>query len=243
MSRLIAIGMILATLTTTGCVGFGPCGDEQFRGPFRGVLEGMCSTCGESCCNCDGYNPPFGSIRRTLACGSGCGEIYYGEWRNNLPDPCNDCDTRGVTGRCLRYPWLSSLWRPWGVRYRSEWGYGNPCRAVHSGYADYGYRPGMFEYSGRCADPCGRADCETGCATGDCGRPTHLPAGSRLQPIPGYSAAQPRMGSTGVAQVNYESPLVRASRVRSVAAKREVMSKSRPVATSQGRLKKQQSLR
>lgn len=216
MSRpLFYCGVLFATLLHTGCVGWGPCGDEQFRGPFRGALEGMASTCGDHCGNCDGYYRPPGSIRQALACGSGCGEIYYGEWVSNPPNTCNECDARGFAyGANGRYPWLSGLWAPWGVKYRPDGGgYGNPYRATHPGLADYGgYRPGLwgrYRFAADCGS-CGTG-MSPGCATGNCA--PNAPVGEHLMPIPDDASAQGYLPApTRSHRVNYESPLLRGAR-------------------------------
>ena len=105
------------------------------RAVGNGVLDAGCascgthSDCGDHCNNCDGYNGPFGTVRKTLACGSGCGEIYYGDWVSNPPNTCNECDatgySRGVNGRI---PWLSNPFAFWGYQYRPNGGgYGKPA--------------------------------------------------------------------------------------------------------------------
>ena len=226
MSRLIALGILLATLSSTGCVGWGPCGNECFQGPFRSAAQGICSTCEDNCCNCDGYNPPFGNLRRTLACGSGCGEIYYGDWLSNPPNACNECDARGIAyGANSRVPWLCNWWwRPMGRRYRPMGqGYGNPWRATHPGMADYGYRQGLIPRGGFMEDPCGCSSCETGCSSGclngDCA--PNAPVEHRLKPIPkGSTSASPI--SKRAMEVNYQSPLVRNSRIRTARANQSI---------------------
>ena len=220
LSRLCVFGIVLTAISTSGCVGWGPNGCEQFRGPFRGMVEGLCSSCGEDCCNCDGYNPPFGNIRRTLACGSGCGEIYYGDWVSNPPNSCNECDARGYAyGINSRFPWLCNYWRWWwrplGVQYRPNGGYGNPYRCAHPGLGDYGYRTWPL-----LGDPCGcgggcESGCSPGCAKGDCA--PNAPAGPNLKPIPNNATSA---RATGSVRVNYESPLIRSSRMRKAIANR-----------------------
>lgn len=57
--------------------------------------------CGTCCDNCDGVTGPYVphrpferllDARKSALCGNGCGEIYYGEWRNYPPDCCDPCD-------------------------------------------------------------------------------------------------------------------------------------------------------
>lgn len=211
----------MAALSTTGCVGWGPCGNECVRRPFRGMLQGLCSTCPDDCGNCDGYNPPFGNVRRTLACGSGCGEIYYGEWASNPPNSCNDCDARGSAyGINSKYPWLCNTgwWRPWGVKYgQNGSGYGNPYRGSHPGMSDYGVGPGFLRRACM-TDSCGGcAGCDSGCSTGGCA--PNAPAGPGLQPIPSHSSST-RMRASNSMRVNYESPLIRSAKMRAATSNR-----------------------
>lgn len=214
MTRSLSFGLSIITLFMSGCVGWGPNGNEQFVGPLSGAWNGVCNSCDDHCGNCDGYNPPFGSLRKTLACGSGCGEVYYGEWLSNPPNTCNECDARGhAFGINARVPWLCNPFRFWGFQYRqSGQGYGNPLRATHRGIADYGgYRAGNWAvgygesgYSGGCSTGnCASGGCASGgCPNGDCGK--GLPNGSqpqgKLNPIPQQTKKQ----------VNYVSPLVAA---------------------------------
>ena len=207
MRRFLALGFIVSSLFLTGCVGWGPCGDERFVGPFRGAVNDICTTCNDHCNNCDGYNPPFGNIRRTLACGSGCGEIYYGEWVSNPPNTCNECDARGYAfGINARAPWLCNVWWPWGVKYRDPVsGYGNPLRGTHRGIHQYGgWRSGYWDRVGVVGDGCGcgtcTGGCESGCANGDCA--PNAPAGQKLKPIPSKDK------TSTVKKVNYVSPKV-----------------------------------
>ena len=161
MKRL-AILLVLPLLT--GCVGWGPCGSEQFVGPLHNTIG--CGGCDDGHChNCDGYNPPFGSVRKTLACGSGCGEVYYGEWLSNPPNTCNDCDARGFAyGTNPRIPWLWQPFRVFGYKYGHSGGYGNPnWRAwwgtQGSGYGD-GYPSAVVPAGGSSCGGC--TDCQSG---------------------------------------------------------------------------------
>ncbi len=209
MNRFFAIGILILTTSFSGCVGWGPNGNEQFIGPLSGAMSGVCTTCDDHCHNCDGYNPPFGNVRKTLACGSGCGEIYYGEWLSNPPNTCNECDARGhAFGMNARIPWLCNPFHPWGFKYRENGaGYGNPLRGTHRGLGDYGgYRAGYWNrvgVAGNCSSGCGSGKCATGnCGTGNCA-PNAPKDGGKLKPIP-QSKNQPAK------QVNYVSPLVKA---------------------------------
>lgn len=204
MRRLLALAFVISSLFMTGCVGWGPCGDERFVGPLQGAMSDVCTTCNDHCNNCDGYNPPFGNLRRTLACGSGCGEIYYGEWVSNPPNTCNECDARGFAyGINARVPWLCNAWfLPWGVKYRANGeGYGNPLRGVHRGIDQYGgYRSDYWNRIGVVGNNCSSCStgCESGCAHGNCA--PNAPSGKQLQPVPS------KMPKTNVQKVNYSSP-------------------------------------
>lgn len=213
MYRFFTVATCLLATSFTGCVGWGPGGNEQFVGPVRGTMRAVVGGgCGSHCNNCDGYNPPFGSVRKTLACGSGCGEIYYGEWLSNPPNGCNECDVRGAAyGHNTRLPWLSSPWLPWGVKYRPNGeGYGNPLRGQHVGVAQYGGYRGTILNRGSLIDG--------GCATcNDCGggsAPTLGPVDGKLNPIPQKQPApqvlpKPKPKTTTGKQVNYVSPLLK----------------------------------
>jgi len=48
---------------------------------------------------------PIQQLKRTLVCGSGCGETYLGEWISSPPDSCDPC--RGDTWNVASWP----LWR------------------------------------------------------------------------------------------------------------------------------------
>lgn len=67
-----------------GCGDCGSCGD---------VYPGTCGECASGHCGgLGGLVLPLLSTR--LACGSGCGGVYFGEWLYDPPDccdPCNDC--------------------------------------------------------------------------------------------------------------------------------------------------------
>ena len=209
MIRTIQLALLSLPLLFTGCVGWGPCGNECFIGSARGGLSNLCSSCNgpENCCNCDGYNnAPFGNIRRTLACGSGCGEIYYGEWASNPPNTCNECDVAPrAYGINSRIPWLCNPFRFWGFQYRPNgMGYGNPLRQRLWGcYGSYGRGPLL---SGMGCDSCGSGGCDGGCGggcNGGCGSPggcaPNAPAHElKLKPIPKTNQ-----------NVSYNSPRIR----------------------------------
>ena len=204
MNRLLAIGILVTTFSMSGCVGWGPCGNEQFVGPFAGTLEGVCTTCDDHCGSCDGCLPVFGNLRKTLACGSGCGEIYYGEWMSNPPNTCNECDARGhAFGAPSRIPWLCNPFPLWGYQYGQRGGgYGNPLRGTHPGLADYGgFWPGYFQPVGCVDGSCG------GCASGDCQSNAPETKAQKLKPIPKQNG--PTKNRPTGKQVSHHSPLDR----------------------------------
>ncbi len=90
-----------------------------------GAIGGGCgigSCCGEPACGTIGYRHPplLGRIGAALACGSGCGEVYWGEWINHPPKYCDPCDHHGNwigAGSCG-----VGCWHPFqGIR--NLWGY------------------------------------------------------------------------------------------------------------------------
>lgn len=79
------------SIAATGCDSCGGtcqsgCGNEE-------VYPGTCGTCVPgNCGGLSGLMLPLLSTR--LACGSGCGGVYWNEWVSDPPvccDPCNDC--------------------------------------------------------------------------------------------------------------------------------------------------------
>ncbi|MFK7769101.1 MAG: hypothetical protein AB8B55_17895 [Mariniblastus sp.] len=105
MVRSSLILMCLAVLSTSiGCCSMGPVG------PGCGATMG--------CSDCDGLgsnraiagSPLDGlrNFRKSLVCGSGCGEAYIGEWISSPPDTqdpcCNDQWVGGAT-KCRPFCW------------------------------------------------------------------------------------------------------------------------------------------
>jgi hypothetical protein len=60
----------------------------------------------DDCGHCSGHTP-CQSIHEKLTCGSGCGEVYWGEWISDPPDPCDPCDGCGnwIGPRCCPPRW------------------------------------------------------------------------------------------------------------------------------------------
>ncbi len=88
--KLVAGALLLFTVVlSNGCIA------------SRNFCDG-CSGCSTAnSCGCDdcGQRPiPNGPLeelqimRRSLICGGGCGEVYYGEWLSTPPDCCDPCD-------------------------------------------------------------------------------------------------------------------------------------------------------
>lgn len=73
--------------------GDGACGPMSVSGRFAD--QSGCSDCAATA-PCSGTAPtPNGIIKNALTCGSGCGEIYWGEWISDPPDKCDACDQDG----------------------------------------------------------------------------------------------------------------------------------------------------
>jgi len=158
--------LMVAVLMSGCCCGpTGGCG-----GGFGG---GGCVT---NCNDCDGgtyyggFRGPcnpfnyFTQLRKSLVCGGGCGEVYYGEWQSTPPDACDPCAGGQFTGGAV--PCNPFCWRPgflfgcfgnfWGHRYGYGGGYcggGGGCGGefVDGGYADGGYIDGGYSGGGGCA--------------------------------------------------------------------------------------------
>lgn len=78
-----------------------------------------CGLPGDSCSDCSGgYSAtppipygPFDALRqwkRSLVCGGGCGEVYYGEWMSTPPDandPCCGSQFVGGATKCAPFCW------------------------------------------------------------------------------------------------------------------------------------------
>lgn len=138
--------IVLATLFATGCC----CIDRPYcptgcNDGFDPVL-GSCSGCGSCGGECGGHTPTQ-VTRHRLTCGSGCGELYWGEWISTPPDPCDPCDGCGnhIGERCCSPRWWQQLTtcNRWGGRNAC----GDDCGGCSScgggeafaGEMDYGY--------------------------------------------------------------------------------------------------------
>lgn len=102
------------------------------------VLASGCCTpigCGigcnalEGCFDCEGgFGPPripcgpldgLRQAKRSLVCGRGCGEVYYGEWMSTPPDCCDPCCGDQFVGGAVRCTPL--CWEP-GALLRKLYG-------------------------------------------------------------------------------------------------------------------------
>lgn len=93
------------------CGDVGVCGSCEGGGcGSTGMAVGACPKRGLADC-----------VTRALTCGSGCGEVYWGEWYNDPPPACDPCDDHGNwTGTTCcpprRRP-FSGVRHLWGYRF------------------------------------------------------------------------------------------------------------------------------
>ena len=134
-----------------------------------------CGLPGDSCQDCDCYSPerpiahgPIDAFRlwkRSLVCGGGCGEVYYGEWMSTPPDACDPCCGDQFVGgatKCRPFCWQPGalLGNFYGQRFCEG---GVECGCGDEGCGEVGYD----EFG---CDSCGGAiDSVGGCATCDAG--------------------------------------------------------------------------
>ncbi len=119
----LCAGVIL--LVTSGCVSpYVYLGDDcgggaaSFSGRYGGDECGGCADCDWTDCNwadcgsCEDHTLT-GTLRRNAICGSGCGELYLGEWSYDPPDDCDPCGNHGdwIGAQCCppsAWSWLGS---------------------------------------------------------------------------------------------------------------------------------------
>jgi len=106
MIRMLICSFAVAILAS-GCCGPTGCG------PGCGVQD--CFDC-DGCSQVDPYVGPLQTVRqlrRKMVCGSGCGEVYRGEWRSTPPD-CEDpcCGGQWVGGATVARPFC---WQPGAI--------------------------------------------------------------------------------------------------------------------------------
>lgn len=82
---LMSMGCCCGPLQCGSGCGFPACGSD--------CGDPGCNDCGESVCGNMPYSPLDGMrrLKRSIGCGFGCGETYYGEWRSTPPDACDPC--------------------------------------------------------------------------------------------------------------------------------------------------------
>lgn len=87
------------------CAQAGPCGPMRSGGAFDRTY-GVPRSPGEHLCGMFG------------GCGSGCGEVYWGEWISDPPDACDPCDQCGnyVGEQCCPEWMRYTRFVPWGYR-------------------------------------------------------------------------------------------------------------------------------
>ena len=163
-----AVMTLLSAAALTGCVG-GPqcydCSGNRYVGQIHaGPAQSM------------------RAFRRSMTCGAGCGETYFGEWRSTPPDCCDpcppefsgggyvDCGGCGQCNHCAGFgvrPLLAvglAVQAVYGKRFCGDCGYA---------WSDCGCGPAACGGCGSCGDCAGGAIIEGGvpagdCATGDC---------------------------------------------------------------------------
>lgn len=118
ISALVITG--IATAMAAGCccdpVGYGcvdgyGCDDGYSRVVPYGPLQGL------------------NQLRKRMVCGSGCGEVYLGEWRSTPPDACDPCCGPDWVGGAVPCEPFCFRWRPgallgalYGKRFCGECG-------------------------------------------------------------------------------------------------------------------------
>lgn len=166
-----------------------------------GLGESFPNSCGQystgACGGFSGMVLPLLSSK--LACGSGCGEVYWNEWACDPPECCDPCDTYGCwvgPQQCSRPRYaLRNVATCVGTSVSGA--IGSVLNAL--GCGPCGYVSGSCSTSTVIDSGC----CGDGCADGDCGEcvsgegipetitiqePTHIP--TNIQPAPTSSVTQ-----------------------------------------------------
>lgn len=131
---MIRLCLILTSLAISamsiGCCGPMGCGVD---------VSMSCNRCDVVDCVDPIYRPLDGvrQLRGRWACGSGCAETYYGEWRSTPPDAQDPCCDEGC-GTSREFCW-SGCWQPgsllrglYGERYCDDCGSESGCECGHS---------------------------------------------------------------------------------------------------------------
>jgi hypothetical protein len=114
LHRMLPACLLAAALVAAnGC-----CCSQPFIAHGSSVAESCANgDCGE-CASCGVHNHPvWQGTQRALTCGSGCGEMYWGDWLS-YPPTCNGCDSWACESCCSPWHVLSGLRNLWGYRYR-----------------------------------------------------------------------------------------------------------------------------
>ena len=173
---LVCVAICVASVGCCGPLGCGPgCGvpiacDGGCGGPACGVGIsqpcgcGLGAACNGGCgvrrvCGGPGIVPagvsrirarqPVQQLKRTLACGAGCGESYLGEWISTPPDSCDPCVGDQFVGGAT--PCRPFCWQRGAI-----------LRTLYGGRFLYG---GRYANSYRAAASCG-GGCGGGCGCG-----------------------------------------------------------------------------
>jgi hypothetical protein len=86
-------GTCTAPMVEVGCDSCGTACDGSC-GPSGGQFPGTCGTCvSGGCGGFSGLMLPL--LSNHLACGSGCGDVYWGEWIFDPPECCDACHEAG----------------------------------------------------------------------------------------------------------------------------------------------------
>lgn len=152
MSRFLLVAVSFAiAIASIGCCGPMGCG------PGCGTAD---------CFDCDGAGygkrmiparPLDGlrQFRKSLVCGSGCGEVYYDEWISTPPDCADPCCGDQFVGGAV--PCRPGCWEP-----------GSLLRRLYTGRLLGGRYCSGDESSAPCG--CGETSCDGGCGWSALGR-------------------------------------------------------------------------
>jgi len=199
LSGWLVMAASLAVITGAGCCVTHPCGSTAAL-PCDGACGVACDDggCDSGCgptfpASCGTHAPGHGLsglalplLSTKLACGSGCGGVYWNEWISDPPDccdPCNDCGQ--WTGHCGGNSWSGQTGcGPGQVIHGALRGVthvtGSVLRTVIYGY------PGACGGCGTCSSCMTAEPAMGGCANGACGdgyaaAPTSIPVTAATQ--------------------------------------------------------------
>ena len=134
-----ALVMIAAVLCFSGCV----CTHSSVCGPGVGRGVATCDPCGDCATGTCGHGYLAESVKDRLTCGSGCGEVYWGEWTNNPPDSCDPCGGYACDPCCSPWAPFKGLMNLWGYRYTPACGSCGGCDTC-GGVSDEIYMEGDY---------------------------------------------------------------------------------------------------